>query len=265
MPEPIHSFAILAYGDSPYLEECVRSLTSQTAQSRIYIATSTPSPYIDGIAQHHGVPVQVNPERAGIAADWTYAYRCCETPYLTLAHQDDNYLPDYAIECLSATERCQDNLITFTDYYETDGRRPVAWTCNLLVKRMIRAAAFGCGHTIRAPFRKQWLLSLGCAIPCPSVMFHKRRIGDFSFSPEHTINLDWDAWARLAWRPGSFSYVPQKLVAHRLHGGAATARGIASGERQREDLAMFRRFWPSPVAVLFARAYRMSLWRRARG
>ena len=39
-----HTFVICAYGESPYLEACIRSLLSQTEKSRILCATSTPGP-----------------------------------------------------------------------------------------------------------------------------------------------------------------------------------------------------------------------------
>ena len=36
-----HTFAICAYGDSPYLTECLDSLLRQTVKSTILLATST--------------------------------------------------------------------------------------------------------------------------------------------------------------------------------------------------------------------------------
>lgn len=43
-----HTFAICAYKESPYLEECIiHHLWNQTVKSEIFIATSTPNKYID--------------------------------------------------------------------------------------------------------------------------------------------------------------------------------------------------------------------------
>ncbi|HTY09014.1 MAG TPA: glycosyltransferase family 2 protein [Candidatus Edwardsbacteria bacterium] len=259
MAEPVHSFAVLAYGDSPFLEECLRSLRAQTTGSPIYVTTATPSSFIDRTARRWDVPVCINPRPEGIAGDWTFAYRACTTPYLTLAHQDDLYVAGYAQSCLDAARRCPDPLIIFTDYQEVGDGRVVTHGVNLLVKRALLAAMFGGGRCLSHPRRKRRLLSLGCVIACPSVMFHRRLIGDFAFSPDYQVDLDWDAWTRLAQRPGSFCYLPQRLVTHRLHGGAATAQAIAGGIRQREDLAMFLRYWPGPAARLIARTYRLSL------
>ena len=41
-----HIFAICAYKESPYLEECILSLEKQTRKSSIIMVTSTPNKYI---------------------------------------------------------------------------------------------------------------------------------------------------------------------------------------------------------------------------
>ena len=38
--EQLHTFAVCAYKESPFLEECVRSLVRQTVKSRILIGVS---------------------------------------------------------------------------------------------------------------------------------------------------------------------------------------------------------------------------------
>ena len=57
-----HTFAICAYKESPYLEECITSLMEQTVKSEIFIATSTPNKYIDNIAAKYNLKVYVNEE-----------------------------------------------------------------------------------------------------------------------------------------------------------------------------------------------------------
>lgn len=65
-----HTFAVCAYKESPYLEECIRSLVEQTVKTNIAVYTSTPNAYIRGIAEKYGVPVYVNENAGqGIQAD----------------------------------------------------------------------------------------------------------------------------------------------------------------------------------------------------
>lgn len=40
-----HVYAIPAYGDSPYLESCIKSLKAQNVTSPVILCTSTPSPF----------------------------------------------------------------------------------------------------------------------------------------------------------------------------------------------------------------------------
>ena len=72
----LHTFAVCAYGESPYLEECVQSLLAQKVRTRILIATSTPNSYIYGIGEKYGIPVHINHGEKGLAGDWNFAYSC---------------------------------------------------------------------------------------------------------------------------------------------------------------------------------------------
>ena len=90
-----HTFAICAYKESPYLEECILSLKNQTVKSNIIMATSTPNEWIQGLAEKYEIPLYINTGEGGIAQDWNFAYRQAKTDYITIAHQDDIYEPNY--------------------------------------------------------------------------------------------------------------------------------------------------------------------------
>lgn len=46
-----HTFAICAYKESRYLEECITSLKKQSMKSKIILITSTPNRLIDEVAK----------------------------------------------------------------------------------------------------------------------------------------------------------------------------------------------------------------------
>ena len=48
-----HTFAICAYKESPFLEECIQSLLGQTIPSTIIIVTSTDNAYIQNMAEKY--------------------------------------------------------------------------------------------------------------------------------------------------------------------------------------------------------------------
>lgn len=125
---------------------------------------------------------------------------------------------------------------------------------NLIIKKIL-LWPFLFRESINTTFAKKSILCFGNPIPCPSVMYNKECIGYFEFSKGFYCNMDWDAWLRLAKREGSFIYVKERLVIHRIHNKAETSIRIKSGDRKREDERIFKRLWPKIIAVILARAY----------
>ena len=251
----LHTFALLAYKQSPYLEDCIVSLQQQTYPSQIIICTSTPSAFLTAIADKYNLKLAVNNQRHGIGADWNYALSQATTKYVSFAHQDDLYYPKYVESCLTAAEDSSDNLITFTDYEEIIGSLTRATNLNLKIKRCLLRFWFIFGPRLQSKLARRYLLALGSPICCPSVMYHRRNLQAFQFSTTFGINLDWEAWLRMAKLPGSFILVDKKLCAHRIHDESETSHGIENNRRAHEDILMFRQLYPEPLARVFARLY----------
>ena len=252
-----HTFAIPAYKQSPFLEDCIASLKAQTVPSRILICTSTPSAFLEEIAARHSLPLLVNPSTPGIASDWRFAAGQVETPCYTLAHQDDLYYPQYTETLLPRMDR---SMIAFTNYEELIADTGIKRRSTLMlnIKRALLWKYLFTQYLAR-PWAKRSILRLGSPICCPSVMYHKERLGDFQYDPSYAVSLDWDAWLRMADMEGAFSYTPRVLMGHRIHPQSETSRQIACQGRGTEDLRMFQRLWPKPIALLLARLYLRSL------
>jgi hypothetical protein len=253
-----HSFAVMVYGDSPFLNECLDSLVNQTVKSQIYITTSTPSDYITEIAKKYNIGIFTNEIQKGIANDWNFSLSICKTDFLTLAHQDDIYLPNYTEKCLNNFNNVCDGLICFTNYNELLGQKIRDHTLLLLFKRVILTSFMPVKNSIQSIYFKKKMLSFGCPIAAPSVMYHLKKMNDFRFSDQFSINMDWDAWYRLAKMDGSFIYCKEILLVHRIHVDSATTAGLKSFHRQNEDFLMFSRFWPGYLARAFSKMYAFS-------
>lgn len=253
-----HAFVILAYKESPYLEECILSLKTQTIQSEILLSTSTPSTYLQRMTEKYELPIIHNIEGDGIASDWSFAYNTCRAKYVTLAHQDDLYLPTYTEDCLSVASKHPGNLITFTDYNELRDGRLRGSSLNLVIKKTILLSFYSFHESLRSPFLKRWLLAFGSPIPCPSVMYNKETIGDFEFSDQFSVNMDWEAWLRLSEMKGAFLFINKKLMTHRIYTESQTSVGLANNTRRIEDWALFARAWPKPIARILSRLYALS-------
>lgn len=70
--------------------------------------------------------------------------------------------------------------------------------------------------------------------------------------------MDWAAWLDLCALQGSFVYLRQPLMVHRIHSGSETSSTIGSGHRAAEDLQLLRRLWPDWIARGIARAYALA-------
>ena len=94
-----HCFAISAYGESPYLEECIRSLRGQSVRTRVILCTSTPNDLIRELAGRYALPLYIREGASSLHADWNFAVetavRETEAELVTVAHQDDIYHRDY--------------------------------------------------------------------------------------------------------------------------------------------------------------------------
>ena len=258
MSRELHTFVVPAHGQSPHLDACLASLRSQRAASRILVATSTPSSWLESLVAEHGVPLHVHGPNVGIGRDWNVALAAVETPWATLAHQDDIYLPGFTAASLALAEAMPDAVLVLTGYAELlpDGseRRNSPM---LAIKRLLLELGFLNAPVARTSAAKQRLLRFGCPIPCPSVTLRVDR-GLPLFREDLRLNLDWEAWLRLAAGEGAFAYYRDVLMLHRIHAGSETSAGILGGARAQEDLMMFERLWPKPVARLLARAYAAS-------
>ena len=60
MDEFSHTFVVCAYKESPFLRDCLVSLTKQTLPARILMATSTPNDAIRSLAEEFGVPLFIS-------------------------------------------------------------------------------------------------------------------------------------------------------------------------------------------------------------
>lgn len=250
-----HTFVICAYGDSDYLEPCLQSLTSQTFPSNLLIYTSTPSTFIEDIAERYDISI-VTAEGGGIGKDWNNALSFVKTPYATIAHQDDVYLPDFTQQVMAAFEKHPNSSIVFTDYAELqdDQLRPA--NINLKIKTlMLRVMDWLPAHR----FWRQRVLAFGNPICCPAVTYNRSLLTGFQFSEELKTSLDWHAWYVISRQyKGRFTYVKDKLMHHRIHEASETTATIADKTRTKEDLMMYECFWPKWIAQCLIKWYEKS-------
>ena len=248
------SFVICAYGESPYLEECIRSLKRQSVKAKTAIMTYTPNVHIYQLAELYGLEVKVNRGESGIAGDWNAALASSDTALTVIAHQDDIYGRDYAASVLLAANEAGDPILIFTDYGERRSGENVYHNRLLGIKRLM-LAPLKIKSLAPSVAARRLVLSLGSPICCPSVCYVMEHMPEKLFDPLYKVSLDWDAWERLSRKEGSFVYVPGIHMLHRIHKGSETTKLIEDLTRNSEDLGMYERFWPESIAKLLEHFY----------
>lgn len=253
--EKDHTFVLCAYKESEFLEACIISLMVQTVKTNVLIATSTPNEHISSLAEKYNLEVFVNTGEKGIAGDWNFAISCAKTELITVAHQDDIYEPDYAEKMISAANSVNEPIICFSFYAELRDNKKVYSNKLLNVKKLMLSPL---KVFKKSRFVRRRVLSLGCPICCPAVTYTKKFIDAHPFKAGFKSDLDWQQWEILSRENGSFVYVPEPLMCHRIHEESATTEIIGDNLRSKEDLEMFEKFWCSPVAKLISKMYASS-------
>lgn len=252
-----HAFAICAFKESPYLEECIQSVMKQTVQSDIMIVTSTPNNHIIKLAEKYNIPLYINKEQGGITQDWNFAYNQVCADVVTIAHQDDVYLPEYVEDILNLMENSDRPLIAFTDYGELRETKVVTSNRLLKIKRVM-LFPLRIKKMQSSRFCRRRILSFGSPICCPAVSYMKPNLPKTIFKDGFRSDEDWEAWEMISRLKGEFLYTPKVAMYHRIHDGSETTAILEDNARTKEDMIMFCKFWPRPIAGVLVKLYSQS-------
>ena len=251
-----HTFVICAYKENPYLESTILSLKNQTVPSDVMVSTSTPCDYIEGICEALDVELTINPVRESAGVDWNYGYDQAHSALVTVAHQDDQYEPNYLESVLGALNDYHEDevLFAFTDYYELRMGERVDDNALLAIKRAMNWP-FSHRFLNGSKFVKKRVLGFGNPICCPSVTMVKSVLGASIFDTHYKDSCDYKTWVDLAFVDGRFVYVPDKLIGHRIYPESATSKNLGEGIRKVENEEIFSLLWPKPISRIVNAAY----------
>lgn len=252
----LHTFVVLAYKESEYLEECIKSVLNQSYKSNVVIATTTDNKYIRNLAKKYSLEVILG-KHTTIGGDFDFARTCVNSKLITIAHQDDVYDRDYASNIVKYYNKYNDSLMIFTDYYEIRGENKEYINKNLFIKRIL---LFPLRIRIISKYKfiKRLVLRFGNSICCPAVSFVSENCPKEVFTCEFKSNCDWYGWEKLSKCNGRFVYIPKKLMGHRISDSSTTTDIINKGIRTKEDSIMFSKFWPKLIVKFINNIYSLS-------
>lgn len=251
-----HTFVVCAYKESKYLSECIESLKNQAVKSNIIMATSTPNKYIKEIAEKNEIELYVNDGESGIGQDWNFGVSKTNTDYVTIAHQDDIYCKNYLEEIVKKLEEDKDFIIAFGDYREIKNGKIIPLTTNLKIKKILQKPLKKHGDK---KWAKEFALRFGTAICCPCVTINTKYTGKKPYLTNLKCDLDWETWYEFSKKEYPFLYINEELMYHRIHEESETSNLIENNIRLEEDLKMFKKFWPEPIAKFLMHFYKNAI------
>lgn len=253
-----HTFVICAYKESRYLEKCIESLVKQTVPSNIKMVTSTPNGHIKTLSEKYGIPLLVRNGKSDIRDDWNFACEAAQTDWVTVAHQDDCYNEHYVENFLQAVKGREKASLFITDYLPIkSGKISSDPNCHIRkwLKTPLRSKRLSSFVWVR-----KLILAFGNSVCCPTVAYNLPVTGRPVFTSELKYNIDWDTFLKYAKKKAPFVYVAKPLVYYRIHREATSAEFIANEKRIKDDIYMFRQFWPGWITglimVFYKRAYK---------
>ena len=252
----LHTFVILAYKESPFLEDCIKSVLYQAKESLVQIATTTPNQHIKTLAKKYNLSI-IEGTHTNIGGDFDFAIHSANTPLVTIAHQDDIYDEHYSEQVVNAYKKHLTSSIIFTDYYEIRHNQKIYTNSLLKIKRVLLTPA-RIKNSLHTKHFKRSILRFGNAISCPAVTFVTKNCPKDIFKSDYKCNVDWHAWETLSKTKGAFTYIPKPLMGHRISEGSTTTDIINQGIRTKEDYEIFKRFWPAPIAKILTKFYQKS-------
>lgn len=255
--DTFHMFVICAYGQSPYLKACIRSLRAQTVPTKIICTTSSPSPWLEELLKEEGIPLYIREGESNIQEDWNFAVKKAESRFVTIAHQDDLYSRHYVEELAKAAVRYPDMTVFMSDGVLIKQGKVIWGGAVEAVKKVLRLPWRIKGLCHFRTVKRSGLL-LGNPVMCPSCSYQKALVCLPLFSGGYDFVLDWECMRKLAEQPGRFVCVEKPLLYYRIHDGTATKACIQDHRREREEQQMFEKMWPRQAAAGLMKAYRLA-------
>ena len=249
------TFVVCTYKECAYLEECIKSLVNQTVKANILISTSTPNEYVKGIANKYGIEIRVNPN-GGQIKDYNFAMKQPDTELIMLMHQDEIIRENFVERVVFELNHVKKPIIAFTNYLEMHNDMVDEKPSTMVrIKRILLFPLYA--RCLSGTWLgKRGIQLFGDPITHPTVVCVRKEMPDEIFREQYKASMDWDLWERLSRQKGSFVYVKDVLLYHRMNDENQTVKLLnTTNARYEDEFDIFCRFWPKPIARLIMKFY----------
>lgn len=252
------TFVVCAYGECEFLETAIKSLFDQTQRANIIISTSTKNKLIESIANKYKIQLCVNPN-PGQIEDYNFAFKQSKTKLVMLMHQDEILLKTFVEDVLNGLNFAKDPIMAFTNYIEMHNNIVDKKPSTMVKIKSAMLIPAKSKKLMNTKFGKRIILRFGDPITHPTVVHIASKLPDDPFRNKYKASMDWDLWERLSKEKGSFVYINKVLLYHRMDENNQTVKLLkTTNARYNDELEIYKRFWPAPIAKLLMKAYSKS-------
>jgi hypothetical protein len=210
---------------------------------------------VQGIADKYNIPICVNSD-GGQIKDYNFAMKQADTELVMLMHQDEVLVDTFVERIIYEMNHTKKPIIAFTNYIEMHNdivdRKP---SMMVRIKRILLLPLY-----VRCLsgtwLGKRGIQLFGDPITHPTVVCVKKEMPDELFREKYKASMDWDLWERLSKQRGSFVYVKDVLLYHRMNDENQTVKLLnTTNARYEDEFEIFCRFWPKAIARFIMKFY----------
>lgn len=204
------TIAITVYNRREYLHQAIRSALNQTVPVRVIVVEDCgPDPTLKEFAtKEFGSKIEYirNPRRRGLFGNWNACLELCQTPWLSILHDDDYLAPQFIATMLELSRAAPDCALFFglTNVVDDEGKRLPGFDLPVDSKPLTRLCLEDALWTTPLLFPGQ-LLKVESALA----------VGGFRETSQYCG--DWEMWSKLIARFGA-SRAPTLVSYYRHHG-----------------------------------------------
>lgn len=230
--------AIPTYEGARFLGETLQSLRAQSLTDfDLIVLDDASSDDTVRVAESHGVRVERNAQRLGLAANWNRAIALCTTDYLVIAHQDDVYEREFLATMLPLLESHPRAIAAHCKASTIDEHgRATAHPASLYKDRFWPRDA-------RVVERDDELAILrqGNYVIAPSAMLRMSLVRQRGpFDARFAFVTDWEYWLRALLAGHTIVGLAERLLRFRRHEATATRASERTLQRYDEELTLLR-------------------------
>jgi glycosyltransferase involved in cell wall biosynthesis len=237
------TFAIPFYSGEKYLRRAIESALRQSrADWELVICDDqSPSRAAEDLVRSLGDPrirYQRNDQNLGMARNWNHCLDVAATDLVTLLHDDDELLPDYAEKMLVAAERWPDAAAFFcaAQVIGEDSRPRFSFPDffkRFLIPSTREVVELRGERAVEALLRGNFIM-------CPTLCWRKSRLDTARFQDQWKMVMDLEMTTRLLVGGATLVGLPDVCYAYRRHGKNATVRLTSNLLRFEEEVALDR-------------------------